>query len=443
MTELLLKLIYFDSKFDLLKKNSIQLEGDFDVEVDSHSNIVPALRSIKLSDGQISSIFILRSNIEFDSFVSFFGDSGNKGYLKNILVLTDLQSEIEALGCYSLSKDLKSDIPQYLEECGVTLSKGSEVEFKKINIYSFTQFNNAPVDIFIRLSEHKYIKVVNKSDMYSNEIIERYQKRSVKYLYVKAEDFSTYLKDLGSNLSFLIEENLINQSARFVLEKASLDVVYKTLKTVGITDEAVELTNRVMNSVLSSVKSDSNLWKVLKKNVLEVEHAAEHAVAISYLCSSMLEHLKWDSLGTLSKMVISSFFHDLTLSGGMSFVRDLDGDLYKSLNSEEKEEFLSHPQSTVVALREIKSLPPNVENIILEHHERPGGVGFPRKLTSFNITPLTCVFIIAEEFWYRINRTNLGRKSAEVILDEMRSTYFEGNFKKPFIAIETVIRERG
>lgn len=438
-----MKLIYFESTLEILKKVSIQLEGEFDVEVDSYSSLVPALRAIKLSEGSISSLLILRDMEDFKLFESFFCNEENTSFCQNVILGSEVKSELKILGYLSLEEILTGQLPFLLKEKGLDILKVSDASYKKINIYSFSQFNNAPVDIFIRLSEEKYVKVVNKSDMYSSEVIEKYKKRAVKYLYVKAGDFTEYLEDLSSNLSYLLDEDLINQSTKFSLEKVSLDIVHKSIRSIGISEKTIELTNKVMNSVVSSVKRDKKLWAVLKKSVLEVDHAAEHAIAVSYLCSSILENLKWDSAGTISKMTISSFFHDLSLRESLSFIRDLEGDLFKSLNENEKEEFLSHPEKTILKIRKIKRLPPNVEDIILEHHERPGGNGFPRKKTSFTITPLTCVFIIAEEFWYRINRTELNKNSAQDVLAEMRKIYCEGNFKKPFIALDSVVGGRG
>ena len=42
-----------------------------------------------------------------------------------------------------------------------------------------------------------------------------------------------------------------------------------------------------------------------------------------------------------------------------------------------------------------KKIPPDVDRLILEHHEMPNGDGFPRGLSGTQISPLSCAFILS------------------------------------------------
>jgi HD-GYP domain-containing protein (c-di-GMP phosphodiesterase class II) len=58
---------------------------------------------------------------------------------------------------------------------------------------------------------------------------------------------------------------------------------------------------------------------------------------------------------------------------------------------------LNHPLECAGFVRGIPEIPPDVDMIVLQHHERPDGSGFPAGLKAHQIAPLAAVMIVAHD----------------------------------------------
>ena len=78
----------------------------------------------------------------------------------------------------------------------------------------------------------------------------------------------------------------------------------------------------------------------------------------------------------------------------------------------------------------------DVDKIISQHHEQPDGTGFPGSLNARDVAPLSCMFIIAEEFVHRTFGAPLSKDMLLGIVEEFSEKYDKGNFKRPLAAFK-------
>ena len=88
-----------------------------------------------------------------------------------------------------------------------------QLSFKKIRIYNFWKFNTALCDIFLRLSDSKYVKIIKGGDRYTRKDIEKYVHKQQKFLYIRSDDFSSFAVTLGKTpfLTFNQDEDNISE----------------------------------------------------------------------------------------------------------------------------------------------------------------------------------------------------------------------------------------
>jgi len=72
------------------------------------------------------------------------------------------------------------------------------------------------------------------------------------------------------------------------------------------------------------------------------------------------------------------------------------------LSEKERELFLNHPKQMAELISTLGNAPIDADIIILQHHELPDGSGFPNKLMAQKLSPLSSLFIIAEDFVHYI-----------------------------------------
>lgn len=100
----------------------------------------------------------------------------------------------------------------------------------------------------------------------------------------------------------------------------------------------------------------------------------------------------------------------------------------------------NHPFEAQNIVSALSFTPPDVEMIILGHHERPDGKGFPKGLRAEQIPLIACLFIVVEDFVTRYYSSNKGEFALEECLEQIRPLYCETNFKKIFDGLEMLVR---
>ena len=73
--------------------------------------------------------------------------------------------------------------------------------------------------------------------------------------------------------------------------------------------------------------------------------------------------------------------------------------------------------------------PPDVDVLVVQHHERPDGSGFPSKLFAHQISPLSALFIVAHDLVSFLYDEGSHESLKDFVL-RYKEQYKIGNFKK-------------
>jgi response regulator RpfG family c-di-GMP phosphodiesterase len=177
----------------------------------------------------------------------------------------------------------------------------------------------------------------------------------------------------------------------------------------------VDVFNPHVNGPFNVLELEENVQVIIKKMVGSRDlkaildgikgrsgnHLMKRIGLLINITSAIAKKLQWGSDKTLEKFVFASYLHDISLGNDSKLVQvkgkeDIEeGDFSDS----EKELLYLHPlASSKIAVSLGTFIPSDVLSIIEQHHEKPDGEGFPKKLDSKHITPLACVFIVALDF---------------------------------------------
>jgi hypothetical protein len=138
------------------------------------------------------------------------------------------------------------------------------------------------------------------------------------------------------------------------------------------------------------------------------------------------------------KLAMASLIHDFSIDD--RFYDDVESWNKNALNMKDKSpetiRYRMHPNEGAKFAQSLKVIPPDVDQIILHHHEKKDGTGFPRALTSSRIPPLSTLFIIVEDLVNCINRGEHLETSIKDFLVWGEYYYDQGHFKKIFDLIK-------
>ncbi|MGZ3687952.1 MAG: HD-GYP domain-containing protein, partial [Bdellovibrionota bacterium] len=162
-----------------------------------------------------------------------------------------------------------------------------------------------------------------------------------------------------------------------------------------------------------------------------------HSTLLSYLACGIASQMKWGSETTFHKLNLAAFLHDIQLKNQeLAEMNTLaEAEEAKKFTPEELKAYKTHPIEAAAAAKEFTEVPPDVDTIIVQHHERPDGTGFPRGLTHTYIAPLAAVFIVAHELTqYALKHPNDFDTQKFIELNGGR--YKSSQFKKVLSVIE-------
>jgi response regulator RpfG family c-di-GMP phosphodiesterase len=98
----------------------------------------------------------------------------------------------------------------------------------------------------------------------------------------------------------------------------------------------------------------------------------------------------------ITELALAAMLHNIGLATLTKPVLNPD---VATMSEEDKVEYLHYPEKSVVKIKSKKvPLPPAVSDLILQHREKPGGGGFPRRNASVSHHPLSRILQLAVTF---------------------------------------------
>lgn len=297
-----------------------------------------------------------------------------------------------------------------------------------------------PADLFLKLGENNWVKLFHKGSPFGEEEQKKFESKNLKEFYILAEDVNVameHFEDLLSSLkatSDLQNVTLITDAAEFI---------FHSLKENSFSDPLKKVAQTAIAQSLAVVRSEPSLKSYVDK-IFRPEHAwmVRHSLMITHIACGIATQLGWTSEQTYIKIATAALLHDMTLprldQDEEVWLMSASGEKLREGMDQDMKAFLQHPIDGAQMIRRHKSIPPDTDKILLEHHELPDGTGFPRSLTATQISPLGSVFILSHAIaTILLHEQNPKDWSLKLIKDRLgEDRWTAGHFKKAWQAME-------
>jgi HD-GYP domain-containing protein (c-di-GMP phosphodiesterase class II) len=256
-------------------------------------------------------------------------------------------------------------------------------------------------DLYIKLSEKKYVKLFKRGDSFTILDWKHYtQEKKVNYLYIKATETKDFLQKYESKLHALLTGD---KPIPFVLGAdavaASIQLIQSDAILKDFKPEVRKLIRSQVDLTYQLIQQSPRLEQILqgmKDN--ERGYIANHSLMVAFVACGIANQMHWNAKTTGEKLILASFLHDLLFTDhDLAAVTTLDQLDTERFTVEQIAEYKRHPTTNSDLAKNLAELPPDVDTIILQHHESPDGEGFPRGLSAQQIAPLSAVFIVAHD----------------------------------------------
>ncbi|WP_417334948.1 hypothetical protein [Halobacteriovorax marinus] len=332
----------------------------------------------------------------------------------------------------------------------------SPKDYCPVDFSILTAFEGLSCDVYIKLISGRHLKIFRESDLIIEEDVKKYESKGVDTLYLKRRTAHWILKQVNLNFkkvltaiesgekveineqtsssnSFADLVNEIKEEKNSEKEQEEVEKDSSDKKEQSFADLLAEIKNekaakkekKIQESVDGTFKLSDEFKKDIDKKVhkaikvmtkannlkkffqkLSVDRNPDQYVKIhiNLLCKitcAIADIMEWNHESTLEKLIYVSYMHDITMVEMPHVARIENMEAFEkikdTLSETEQKMYLNHPQIIADMVLETDDYPVDAEKIILQHHELPGQKGFPHKIQTTRILPLSCLFIIAHD----------------------------------------------
>lgn len=316
-------------------------------------------------------------------------------------------------------------------------------EYLEMPLTIISKYDVSDVNIFIKLSDEKFVKIISNSAVDSADIIEKYKSRGIHSFFLSINDYKQFIELAINEITEKIASGSANGNDRIELHFTSVDKIHESLHYIGITDESINLASTAMSDIVSLSKDNKNLSFALKKIMDKKNYIYKLAMLSSYISVAIAEEMEGDlGRNAIEKLAFAGMFQDVALSDeSLAKVNAVNSGPYSRLSDKQQTVVLSHPLNSANTVEDIDHMMFDVGKIIMMHHERPDHTGFPAKKGSKNIPPLACVFIIAREFSHMLITEGFDDKVLKKSYEYIMNNFNLGNFLGATNAFSSVFKK--
>lgn len=336
--------------------------------------------------------------------------------------------EFENEDVYSITK------PMIVKSCNQMIETFSDADdvcdYLPINLNLVLKYQMSISDLFLKLAENNFVKIYNSHDEFNMSVFEKYKSKDLKRLY-----FPIAFKE---QVNTLIEDRVINHFNTLNKKDESyevevLDSLLDGIGQIGFSPLIIEACQDAICENLKTVQELQDLKKYLKiLTTKPYSYIAIHTQIVTVVATTLVSKMQWRTPAIINKIVTAAFLHDLFIAQT------------SSMEDFEKNELMhdsTHVEEMSNIVKKIKNLPPDIDRIIFDHHEKPDGSGYPRKLKAADFSPITALFNFSHEISHLIYdaKDNFEKlQTKQIIIHLKNSGYDRPVFKKLFEALESI-----
>lgn len=374
---------------------------NFDVQ--NHSSI-QVLKYIKLNYGSTKVIITLSNNSTLSSKGIAIDDLIRLG-ATDVFIRPDSPEELEAkiVGFQSYSSNLivKSNKEGNSDE--VELDQDDD-KFTHIKIEDFFSGNAVLFDVYVKIKEKKYIKILHAGDAFDQSRINKYKERGVKYLNFANEDRIKYIKFSNFLNEKIIKNKAVSTETKIKLTKNVVEKFCEEIYLQDIKPTVLSQSTEIVQNIYNFIEKEKDLYKYLRSYAEMDPTAYTHSYLVSLFSCLITKQFAWDSAITRETISLAAMMHDI---GKSKLSPELAALKPEKMNDQQFKEYQSHVKLGAEIVNSNKSINPTVAQIIMQHHELCDGTGFPNGIKKQRMSTLARIVSFCNQFANHITENSI------------------------------------
>lgn len=294
------------------------------------------------------------------------------------------------------------------------------------------------VDVFIYESDN-FDQIIEKGEPFPFILIEEMTGSGIEHLYVRKNDRLKFTNQMTANILLALKRTDLSEEKEIAISGVAFDTVRDMLELSGMTDQAIELANESVNSMVNLVNKTDPLFALLEKLKKNTNsYLYQHSVLIAAIAHNIVLKMDWGTAEQANKICFISMFHDICLENDEQAKIHTNVALTRSdLPPREKKLVEQHALKASMLVKANPKAPYGADSIILQHHGKLNGIGFSSELNN-SLSQLAIVFMVAEDYAERILSIDPEFFKRENIMNALKRKYSKGMFLKVVETLEKI-----
>lgn len=305
--------------------------------------------------------------------------------------------------------------------------------------FRFLKRTICPVYAQSQIDSDSFEQVFKASQAIESAGLDKFIQENTQFLYVDKLDRLEFVNHITSELLSLLTSNEVSVDEEITATDKSIELLSKKLLTIGVNEETIKLAHKNMESVRKNVKAHPKLSKLLERLLSnKTSYLFKHTQILTYVGLHIIKNIDWGNAEQEDKVSFIAFFHDIVLENDEQAKIKSNLELKKSnLDNAQKQLIEKHAQMAAEFVAQFPHGPMGADQIIRQHHGTLNGIGFSEHYGN-NVSPISVVFIVAEEFTRIILKRETGPFDRTEMLRELKEEFPTSRFQKVIDLLQSI-----
>jgi HD-GYP domain-containing protein (c-di-GMP phosphodiesterase class II) len=301
----------------------------------------------------------------------------------------------------------QSNLVRTMREKAAELGSADRV-FKRVSLMDVVPNTVLDFDTYLYLPANgKYVRYSAAGDPLDAERVKKLKNHQVGSLYVPAESMKEFYKYAAKSLRDTASDASLSETERTEkLENAVRELIVGLFSDQATSTEegkrAMQDMQSIVRTYVTAGAMQEGMYTRIQTMNAQDRNAYSHAANVSTFASLFAIALACPNQ-EVEEIAMAALLHDLGL---MSLPAEVLATPPSDWIQADREIYESHPEKTVGIIKDRRLVVPEaIHKIILQHHERYNGTGFPNKLVGDRTCRGAQLLAIADEFDERLAPT--------------------------------------
>lgn len=285
----------------------------------------------------------------------------------------------------------------------------------------------------------KYNLRIKANVDFQESLINEMVQEGVTYLYVDKLDRLEFVNNVTTELMTHLESTDISVDEEMTATDKGMELLAKKLTTIGVTEETIKLARKNIDVIKKNVKANPKLAKLIDRLLNnKTSYLYKHTQILSYVGLHIVSNIDWGNEDQEEKILFIAFFHDIVLETDEQAMIKSSLELKKAqMLPAQKALVEKHAQMAAEFVIKFPHAPMGADQIIRQHHGTLNGLGFSEHYGN-NVSPMSIVFIVAEEFARIILKREHGPFDRQEMLRELKEEFPTSRFQKIIDLLQSI-----